>query len=82
MATIRSMSKTEIIAELPRLSLHELAEIQGKLDELVGDAWADRGELSDGDKSSLDAEIEAYRADPVAGSPWAAVRARVEARLK
>ncbi len=40
------MSKTEILAELPRLSAEELKEVQAKLDELTGQTWQDRGELS------------------------------------
>ena len=40
------MSKTEILAELPNLQPDELAEVQAKLDELVGEVWLDGGELT------------------------------------
>ena len=76
------MSKTEIIAELRSLTREDLAEIQAELDELIGDAWVDHGELSDADKKSLDAAIAAYEASPDAGSSWDEVQARVEAKLR
>ena len=76
------MSKAEIIAELPRLSADERAEVQAKLDELAGDAWQDRGELSDADKQALDAALTAYERSPDAGSPWDEVKARVQAKLR
>ena len=41
------MGKIEILAELSRLSPEDRAKVQAKLDELAGDAWQDRGELSD-----------------------------------
>ena len=49
------MSKAEIIEELPKLTTDELADVQARLDELAGEAWLDPGELSDADKSALDA---------------------------
>lgn len=76
------MSKAEILAELPTLSRDELLEVQAKLDELAGESWTDRGELSSGEKALLDAELTRYRADPLEGSEWSAVRARVEAKLR
>jgi putative addiction module component (TIGR02574 family) len=75
------MSKMEILAELPRLSPEERAEVQAKLDELAGQAWQDRGELSDADKQSLDAAIAGYEKSPDAGSPWDEVKARVQGKL-
>jgi hypothetical protein len=67
---------------LPRLSPEELAEVQAKLDELAGNAWQDRGELSEGDKQVLDASLAAYEKDPDAGSRWDEVKARVQDRLR
>jgi putative addiction module component (TIGR02574 family) len=79
---IGCMSKAEILAELPRLSPEELAEVQAKLDELAGEVWLDRGELTDGDKAALEASLADYRNDPDAGSTWEAARARIQARLR
>jgi hypothetical protein len=75
------MSKSEIIAELPRLSPDELSEVQAKLDELAGEAWRDRGELSNADKQALDAAIAAYEKSTDAGSTWDAVKSRVQSKL-
>ena len=41
------MGKAEIIAELARLSPQDRAVVQALSHELAGDAWYDRGELSD-----------------------------------
>ena len=76
------MSKTEILAELPRLQLGELAEVQAKLDELVGEAWLDNGELSTADKAALDAALAEYQAHPDAGTPWREVLARLQSKLR
>lgn len=75
------MSKAEILAQLTQLSPEDLAEVQAKLDELAGEAWQDRGSLSDADKEILDAALAEYRASPDAGSSWEEVKARVQAKL-
>ena len=74
------MSKAEIIAELPRLTTAELADVQSRLDELAGEAWLDHGELSDADKSALDAALAEYQKNPEAGSSWQEVEARIRAK--
>ncbi len=79
---IARMSKTEIIAELSKLTAPDLAEVQAKLDELSADAWLDRGELSDADRQTLDASLSAYASSPEAGSPWSEVKTRVQAKLR
>jgi hypothetical protein len=76
------MSKAEIISELASLKSDELAEVQAKLDELAGEAWQDRGELSEADKRVLDATLAAYDKSPDAGSSWDEVKARVQAKLR
>lgn len=76
------MSKAEIIAELPNLTAGELAEIQAELDQLVGEAWLDNGELSDADGAALDAALVDYQNNPDAGSPWAEVKSRIQDRLR
>ena len=75
------MSKAEIIAELPKLTTDELADVQARLDELAGEAWLDRGELSDADKSALDAALAEYQKNPEADSSWQEVEARIRAKL-
>ena len=76
------MSKTEIIAELPHLSPQDLAEVQAKLDELVGESWHPQADLTDADKSALDAALTEYQKNPNAGSPWDQVKARVQSKLR
>jgi len=76
------MGKIEILAELSRLSPEDRAKVQAKLDELAGDAWQDRGELSDADKHALDSALAAYEKSPDAGSSWDDVTKRVRARLR
>lgn len=76
------MSKAEILAELPRLLPHELAEVQAKLDELTGAVWTDNGELTDADKAALEEALESYRKDPDSGTPWRETRVRIQAKLR
>jgi len=76
------MSKTEILAELPKLRPEELAEVQAKLDELVGEVWLDGGELVDADKVALDEALAEYQKNPDAGSSWDEVKARMQSKLR
>ena len=78
----RDMSKTEILAELPKLKAEELAEIQARLDELFGEVWLDGGELTDADKTALDAALVNYQKNPNAGSSWDEVKSRIQAKLR
>ena len=48
------MSKAEILAELPKLTAEDRAEIQAKLDELAGEGWLDADDpLTDAEKALL-----------------------------
>lgn len=77
------MSKAEILAELPKLTPQDRAEIRRKLTELDGDRWLDTDDpLTDAEKDLLDARLAAYEKDPDAGSSWDEVEARIRARLK
>ncbi|HMJ64901.1 MAG TPA: addiction module protein [Candidatus Binatia bacterium] len=77
------MSKAEILAELPKLTRQDRAEIRHKLTELDGDQWLDTDDpLTDAEKALLDARLAAYEKDPDAGSSWDEVEARIRARLK
>ena len=68
------MSKAEIIAGLPSLSPEDWADVQAKLDELAGEAWLDRGELSEADKQTLRSALDEYEKSPDAGSSWESSR--------
>lgn len=76
------MSKTEIIAELPRLTASELAEVQAKLDELAGESWSDQAELSESDKAGLETAIKEYQTNPDAGSTLDEGKSRAQAKLR
>jgi hypothetical protein len=76
------MSKTEIIAELSRLSVADLAEVSAKIDEIAGKRWIEQAELSDADRQALDQTLTAYEASPDAGSTWDEARARIQSRLR
>ena len=77
------MSKSEILAELPKLAPGEREEIRAKLAELDGDGWLDAGDpLTNAEKALLNARLAAYEKDPDAGSSWEEVEARIRARLK
>ncbi len=66
------MSKLEILAELPRLSSQERAEILDRLWHLEEAAGP-----SEGEKALLDEAQASYDADPKAGAPWREVEARL-----
>jgi putative addiction module component len=77
------MSKAEILAELPKLTRGDRAEIRRKLVELDGDRWLDDDEpLTEAEKALLDARLAAYEKDPEAGSSWEEVEARIRTRLE
>jgi putative addiction module component (TIGR02574 family) len=76
------MSKSEIIAELPHLSPEDRAEVQAKLDELSGDVWHPQADLTEADKSTLDAALKDYEKNPNAGSSWNEVKARIQSKLR
>lgn len=78
------MSTAEILAELPRLSPAERAQIRNKVDELAtygADGWLD-GELTEADKRLLETRLAGCRKDPGAGSSWEEVEARIHAQLR
>lgn len=76
------MSKAEILAELPRLSSADLAEIQAKIDDLAGNAWQDGDELSLADKQTLDDTLADYERLPNLGRSWPDVKAAIQAKLR
>ena len=76
------MSKAEILAELPKLSPEDLAEIQAKLNELAGRDWVDNGELSEEDKRALNEAITDYEKNPDSVIPWEEVKAQIQAELR
>jgi len=76
------MSKAHILAELPKLSAEDRAEIQTKLDELTGDGWLDAGELTDEEKRLIESRLDQCDRNPSAFVPWAEAKCRIQANLK
>lgn len=75
------MSKTEILAELPKLSVAERDEIRTRLDELSGafgaDGWRSDSELSSAQKIEIERRLGELAANPSIGAPWSEVRNRL-----
>ena len=70
------MSKTEILAELPKLSAQDRGEILAHLWRLEENAGPTERE-----KALLNEAQAAYDANPDAGRPWSEVEARLRKRL-
>ena len=75
------MSKTEILAELPKLSREERREMVKKVHEIDGDDWLDEGELSDAEKALLEARVAEHERNPGAAIPWSEFEVCLNRRL-
>jgi len=71
------MSKSEIMAQLPRLTPEERREIMEQLAGLEELHLLRGGEPSEAEKILLDAALTEYRRNPQAGRPWREVLAEV-----
>ncbi len=69
------MSKSEILAELPKLSVQDRREILEQLWRLE-----EAAEPSDAEKKLVHEAQAAYDANPSARAPWAEVEARLRPR--
>jgi putative addiction module component (TIGR02574 family) len=76
------MSKTEILAELPKLTPAEREEIQARLDQLAGTGWLDGGKLTDEEKQLLDSRLDECERNPSSFVPWEEAKAPLQASLK
>lgn len=70
------MSKAEILNELLRLKAGERREIFDRLCE-IEESDLLQGAPTTEEKTLLDQELEDYRRNPGAGSPWPEVEARL-----
>jgi hypothetical protein len=76
------MSKTEILAELPKLTKTERQEIRLRLTELDTSDWLDdKDPLTVHEKALLEARLDVSSRYPDAGSTWEEVESRIRARL-
>ena len=77
-----SMSKTEILEELPKLTADERNEIRLKLAELDGDDWLDADDpLTDEEKAFLDARLAELEQHPEKSIPWEDAKNRIGVRF-
>lgn len=74
-----AMSKSDILAELPKLTSADRSEILDQLWSLEEQEALRRGPSPE-EKILLDAELEDYAANPAVGSSWAEVQARLRQR--
>lgn len=71
------MSKTEILSELPKLSLEDRQEVRLLLARLDVDEWLDVGELSDDDKQLIDKRLDQCQLNPGSFIPWQEAKCRI-----
>ena len=71
------MSKADILSELPRLKSGERREIFDCLCEIEESDLLQDAAPSAEEKALLDQELEDYRHNPDAGSPWPEVETRL-----
>jgi putative addiction module component (TIGR02574 family) len=77
------MSKNEILAELPKLTVKERLEIRQKLNELEGiSEHLPPSDLTDEEKAILDKELADFEENPNAGASWEEVKSSIQRRLK
>lgn len=76
------MSKTEILAELSKLTPAERFEIRVRIAELDGDRWLDDDDpLTEEQKALLEARIADMDAHPEQAIPWEEVKKDLETRM-
>ena len=77
--TFSSVSKAEILEQLPKLNPIELREIRERIWQLEEDELlSGRAQPSDEEKALLDREFEDFERDPASGSSWQEVKSRLK----
>ncbi|HVN79654.1 MAG TPA: addiction module protein [Terriglobia bacterium] len=75
------MIKTEIIAELPKLTPNDRREILDKIWELDGGDWLDSGELTEDERALIKQRLAEHERNPETSIPWVEVEARLRQRF-
>lgn len=78
------MSKADILAELPKLTPAELAEIQSRIEDLATygpDGWRADCDLTEAEKKLIEARSDDMDQRPEKSIPWAEAEARLKARF-
>jgi putative addiction module component (TIGR02574 family) len=77
------ISKTEILAELPKLTPAEREEVRLKLAEIDGSEWLDDDDpLSEQQRDLLASRILAHEQNPQTAVPWEKFDAKLKQRLQ
>jgi len=71
------MSKSEILAELPKLGPEDRREIFERIGELEDYDLLHGGKPTAEEKAMLDREFEDFQKNPKAGSSWDEVQSRI-----
>ena len=71
------MSKVEILAELPKLESADRREILDRIWEMEEQDLINGNGATAEEKAMLDRELQEYRLNPEAGSPWKEVEPRI-----
>jgi DNA-directed RNA polymerase sigma subunit (sigma70/sigma32) len=74
------MSKTEILAELSKLTPEERQEVRLRLAELDHDDWLDDGALTDKEKSVIEERFRDMDARPDVSIAWDEAKAHLTTR--
>lgn len=75
-----TISKTDILEELPKLTVEERREVRLRLAELDQEDWLDDGELSDGQKALIEGRTTNFERHPETSIPWAVAENRIKLR--
>ena len=74
-----SVSKAEILEQLPKLNSMELREIRARIWQLEEEELlSGRAEPGNEEKALLDREFEDFERDPTSGSSWEEVKSRLK----
>lgn len=79
--TMLSMSKAEILEQLPKLTREERLQIVAKVREIDGDDWLDEGELSDEQKALIEARLTEHERNPAQAITWEQFEAQLNQRI-
>ena len=73
------MSFTEMLHQLPLLSMHEREELRDRIDELDSDGWRKDDGLAEADKQMILGRIDHARQHPESLVAWEVAKTQVQA---
>lgn len=79
---VTSMSKSEILDELPKLTPEERQEVRLRLAALDNDDWLDDGTLTAAEKTLIEQRFRDLETAPQSSIPWTEAKTRLMAPFK